>query len=666
MYFVFLISFGIYIFTLNPALSLRDGAELTTASYSLGIPHPPGYPLFVLLGRSFINIPVGNIAYRVNTMNAAFASAAIVLFYWICLLITNCTISSILAPLFLAFSLNYWVTATGTEVFSLNLTFLALLWILTLLFIKGKSRHSIPLIYLFSFLSGLGLGNHHLLVVGIAVCGTILLVEIYKGKLKINAAKILFFFILGFSVYLFLPIRAKINPFLNYGNPHSLENFISVILRKQYGSLKLSPSETLPYHNLDIKVILWYIRSLISDFTIPLFLCGLFGIISLLKKSKLIAVIFLSQFILYGIGFLLIANMRDSENTRAILERFLHLSYLPFGIFAACGIKGLSVFFKKINPVFIICALLLVTVLLKRLPVANRISTNNYFSLEVAENLTKSFKKNSLVLTQADAPQYATLYYYVVKNKRHDIKVTSSFFHNWRIEQVKKRWPSIIPQGNFYSSREFEEAIIKKNIGAYPIFLAGRTDKSAATEVKDTEIIPMGLTFEVIKKDRNADITGELNKSKAILDYIYFYRNDYLTNLYNKNYFIKEIISKYASQHFNIGQKYLQNKQYDSAVNEFLSANSIITDSPVDSPIIEFNLGVSYSYIDTDRAIKHFQKAIALKPDFSEAYYNLGVLYCNKKQWQKGKGVIQKAIYLNPNYEKAKKKLKELQNLQNN
>lgn len=53
-----------------------DGGELITAAVTLGIPHPPGYPLYVLLGRLFSELPIGTVAYRFNLLSAVSMAAA--------------------------------------------------------------------------------------------------------------------------------------------------------------------------------------------------------------------------------------------------------------------------------------------------------------------------------------------------------------------------------------------------------------------------------------------------------------------------------------------------------------------------------------------------------------------------------------------------------------
>ncbi len=75
MSLIFLLSFAVYLITLCPTVYVGDSGEFTTAAYTLGITHPPGYPLYVLFGKIFtLIIPFGNIAYRVNLMSAFFGA----------------------------------------------------------------------------------------------------------------------------------------------------------------------------------------------------------------------------------------------------------------------------------------------------------------------------------------------------------------------------------------------------------------------------------------------------------------------------------------------------------------------------------------------------------------------------------------------------------------
>src|SRR3989338_3480724 len=80
---IFFVTFAIYIRTLCPTVYVGDSGQLIAAAYTLGIPHPPGYPIYCLVGKLFNYIPVGSIAYRMNLMSAFFASATVAVLYLI-------------------------------------------------------------------------------------------------------------------------------------------------------------------------------------------------------------------------------------------------------------------------------------------------------------------------------------------------------------------------------------------------------------------------------------------------------------------------------------------------------------------------------------------------------------------------------------------------------
>ncbi|HTR77319.1 MAG TPA: DUF2723 domain-containing protein, partial [Gemmatimonadaceae bacterium] len=62
---------ALYAITLAPNTSMWDTSEYIAAAYTLGIPHPPGNPMFVLLGRLFSILPVApNVAMRINVLAA--------------------------------------------------------------------------------------------------------------------------------------------------------------------------------------------------------------------------------------------------------------------------------------------------------------------------------------------------------------------------------------------------------------------------------------------------------------------------------------------------------------------------------------------------------------------------------------------------------------------
>jgi hypothetical protein len=71
------IALALYVTTLAPSVLPGDSGEFQFAVPTLGIPHPTGYPLYLVLGKLLSLVPVGSIAYRLNLLSAIAASGAV-------------------------------------------------------------------------------------------------------------------------------------------------------------------------------------------------------------------------------------------------------------------------------------------------------------------------------------------------------------------------------------------------------------------------------------------------------------------------------------------------------------------------------------------------------------------------------------------------------------
>ena len=75
-FLVFVASLLVYTITLAPTVTLVDSGELIVAARSLGVAHPPGFPLYVVLAHLATMVPIGSVAVRVNFASALFAALA--------------------------------------------------------------------------------------------------------------------------------------------------------------------------------------------------------------------------------------------------------------------------------------------------------------------------------------------------------------------------------------------------------------------------------------------------------------------------------------------------------------------------------------------------------------------------------------------------------------
>ena len=80
----FAIPFLVYLFTMAPTTSFWDCGEFIACSVTLGVPHPPGTPLYLLIGNIFSHIPIfDDIGARVNLISPIASALSVMLLYLI-------------------------------------------------------------------------------------------------------------------------------------------------------------------------------------------------------------------------------------------------------------------------------------------------------------------------------------------------------------------------------------------------------------------------------------------------------------------------------------------------------------------------------------------------------------------------------------------------------
>lgn len=183
------ITFIVYFISLAPTVTLEDCGELAVASDYLGVPHPPGYPIWTIITWIFTKIfsfvtyqGQPNPAWSVALASAVFgAFAAGITAMLICRSgfdmlrelrksshvahltseKTICWIGGVVGSLLFAFTPVMWSQSVIVEVYSLNALFLVLIFLFTYQWMSRPSDH---LLYLTAFIFGLGLTNYQVLL----------------------------------------------------------------------------------------------------------------------------------------------------------------------------------------------------------------------------------------------------------------------------------------------------------------------------------------------------------------------------------------------------------------------------------------------------------------------------------------------------------------------
>ena len=173
---VFLVSFLVYYDTMAPTVSFWDCGEFIATSHTLGVPHPPGSPLFLIIGRVFSMIPFSpDIAFRVNLISVLVSAFAVMLLYLIIVKIvahwrggikenSDAIIAfggALVGTLTFAFTDSHWFNAVEAEVYSMSTFFTAIVvWLILHWSERAEEPGNERYILIIAYMIGLAIGIH--------------------------------------------------------------------------------------------------------------------------------------------------------------------------------------------------------------------------------------------------------------------------------------------------------------------------------------------------------------------------------------------------------------------------------------------------------------------------------------------------------------------------
>jgi hypothetical protein len=204
----------------------EDGGDLLAAAMTLGVPHPTGYPSYILLLRLFLGLPFGSSYWKGALFSALAAGLALILLAFYIAnqgkTSTRSRMGGIFGVLALAFSPLFWSQAVIIEVqaFQALLTVLMLWWIQILESPRDGKWGTLLLLFL-AGCGGLSLGNHLtiLFLFPLVIAAEI---KAIKGGMPFRwIAWQGVTFLMGCFVVVYLPISARNYPPVNWGNPQS-------------------------------------------------------------------------------------------------------------------------------------------------------------------------------------------------------------------------------------------------------------------------------------------------------------------------------------------------------------------------------------------------------------------------------------------------------------
>ncbi len=231
---IFLFTTIIYILTVAPTVSFWDCGEFIATSYKMSIPHPPGAPLFLIVGRVFSLMPIpGDVAFKMNLISVFSSSITVTLLYLVIVHLyrewkgkletkedwLTAMGSGIIGSLTFAFTHSFWFNSSEAEVYAASMLFTALLIWLSLVWAeKSNENGNEKYLLMISYLIGLAIAVHLLNVLALPFVAMIYYYKRYEFKMKtflqmtlITMAAILFVYP---GIVKMLPQVASIDLFL--------------------------------------------------------------------------------------------------------------------------------------------------------------------------------------------------------------------------------------------------------------------------------------------------------------------------------------------------------------------------------------------------------------------------------------------------------------------
>ncbi len=724
----------LFIKTTAPDVTTGDSGELLSSAYYLGIGHPPGYPLYWLLAKlfyylSFILTPLfwlagvkitDQFAYRVNLLSGVFTTISSFMFYYFILyLLKNLNknksddaekkdffyeISLISSLTFGTINL-IWSQSTNTEVYTLNLLFLVLnLFLIT----KFTFSKKIKYLRLFSFIYGLNIVAHQTSSILAPIFG-LWIIYIYPKIMK--KPRVIFsmfiLFILGLTLYFYLPIRSAAHPPLDWGNTSNFKNFVNHILRRQYGELiKNVPKDSILQSKRSFKMFLVQnyevLKILFKNFTLillPLLLAGMFRVY---KKNRkyfffiIVSSIFFIEVMTY------ITNFKIAKLSIYVNEIFYIPAILLLYIFIPIGIEYIL---DRVSPTYI-RYFFAVPIIMGILNYHTNDEHNNYIIAEYTENILKTLDSKAKVFTMGDNTTFPLAYYHYVKHKRPDVLFIGEygfiFQDMFKLAKVDYDIPNNIKKK---IRDKIEEKIIERD--DVPIYYTYDAETKVPVGKK---IQPYGIIYKLSSVSNSPKMDeypfysysfDSMNDKKNYQDLmdrdmvsiVYYHLGEYFGSIGDtvsaSKYSLKSKFvsgTEYAKKriHYNLALDYKKRGQIDKAEKELLTAieidnnyskahsllGNIYSDmgkhllaisefkqalkNEEDNPKTYNNIGIEFYKIGKiEEAFSFFKKAISLDKNNYEAYNNIAVILEEFKKYNEAVAMYKKAIELNPKYKDA-------------
>lgn len=483
----FIVSLVLYILTVAPTTSFWDCGEFIACSYTMGIPHPPGAPMFIMLGRVFSLFPFFDVGLRVNMVSVFSSALTVLILYLIIVRLTyewrgvpknfgaNMTIiaAALFGALTFAVTDTFWFNAVEAEVYSLSTLMTALVYWLALLWMDNhEDPTSVRFLITITYLFLLGACIH---LLNLLVVPSILLIIWFTNRRVLLRSDLWTWSavvaVLGFSAYLMIYIRSGMDPIIDQNNPETWANFQSYFRRDQYGTQsqfttfldRVAPFWQYQVKKMYLRYFGWQFigtgttlgadRFIVENLSfnglmgIPFF-AGLLGFVYHFRKDWRNALVLLVFFFMTGIAIVIYLNQPDPQPRE---RDYVYVgSYMAFCVWIGYGLLAILDKIiellrdnRPVKRMALAGAVLIMTVIIPgnmlRVNYDSHDRSGLYLAWDYSYNILNSCEPNAILFTNGDNDTFPLWYLQEVEGIRQDVNIVNLSLVNthWYILQLK-------------------------------------------------------------------------------------------------------------------------------------------------------------------------------------------------------------------------------------
>ncbi|MEK7516126.1 MAG: DUF2723 domain-containing protein [Patescibacteria group bacterium] len=641
---------GLGVFALYAGMASRtifpgDSTEFIAVVGGNGVAHPPGYPLYTLLGHLTRAFPWGELVFRMNLLSAIFSTATVVTVYALGRSLTRSTTAAIFGALTLALTPVFFLYALVAEVFTLHAFLLSLILYTALRFAERPSR---KLLLGGALLFGIGMANHHTTLFLAPVLAALLWTRrkrIPKFWLRLGEAAGAI--VLGLTPYLAIPLFARGNPVINWDSATNLQNLTRLFLRSDYGTTTLAPAAlSFTPHTYAI-----------HEFARFFFTHG-FGILALLSaiglgylfrtRRRSEAWMLFGAALFLGPVFAVIARTAMvSVNQAAAFERFLIAPLVPLAILAGIGAAAVIAAMRarsRLRPlawVALFALSLPFAIQLARAPSVNQRDMTLY--AELTREQVNLLPPSAVYLTTDELSDMATDYWQITQSERPDVRkiAITKLPGAWYRDQVRARFPELAP----LIVDSLDETITRLCdrfapegllfAASWPNRLAGTSEHCAA------------LQDRLLVRVWSPDVQFDLEQYKKAQDDFWagFSSRIALPSSANVPLRIRRVLQTLAEMRHRTGKMYRHAGFTSWARDEFERASAISGDwdeSMLEIAALDAEAG------DYEQALVRAKEAMRRSPEDLWAYYAAGVYALRLEDTRTGERFLQQFLSFKP------------------